>query len=263
MEVNECKIKIQESLTPELVYHFGENNVYVNLSINRYSPKGLTPYCDFDYLIITEYGLMPIEICLPSGKNGKFKEEDLEHTVNWREKNRLLNMESKNYLRCTEQDILGKITVIASDEDNILKLKGTKYFQKYNKRNGVLIHFMTEGAIINTYERLIDAKKKNTTIPQFSKCWTEDRRKYIHSLIEDGARLKSDYCLKWDKDGEMVYTHKDAKFAYLYKNTTNRHPDTYEPFEDENGRMAYRDEYGRVHKDYADEDDYYNDPDNY
>lgn len=43
--------------------------------------------------------------------------------------------------------------------------------------------------------------------------------------------------------------------------STSRTLEPYEPFEGEDGRMAYRDEYGRIHKIYSDEDDRDNDPD--
>lgn len=90
---------------------------------------------------------------------------------------------------------------------------------------------------------------------------------YSHSEIwkRMGSTDKQwkDYLEERDREDEEMTTIVPAKSRVTKtKNaSTSKTVEPYEPFEGDDGRMAYRDDNGRIHKEYIDEDDRDNDPD--
>ena len=65
----------------------------------------------------------------------------------------------------------------------------------------------------------------------------------------------------WKKSGSDYVEDWEATRKRRSNASTSRTVEPYEPFEGDDGRMAYRDENGRIHKEYIDKDDRDNDPD--
>lgn len=262
MSIEGYKKQLHDLIIPEVVKIFGEKNVFVDLIIRKNTPKGLADYGYFEFLIITKYGLLFINSCFASGKNGKFAEKDLESVCSYREMNLITTMLGYS-MPFKQRDVLGKIALIVGEDSSIKKLKEAKYFQKYNKKRDITLCIFSEDTLENAYEKLLEVKKQEGNIRELNEDLMENDRKHICFFMENGTMVSYEYRIHRDKEENISFVHRDVKVDDEIKSAANNRREMYEPYMGDDGRVTYVDEEGHIHKDYIDEDDYANDPDNY